>query len=145
MIKCPNCIVSSQKHTRLDNTHPSKTVDTFNSSSSESISLKTSETLRLESIKEQILTKLGLKSKPNVTKWLPKEVIKKTLTMAEEDPAWSFVQKDYPQTLLPSTTPYQLSDSEPDDFYGRTSEIIGFAEPGKTLLSELSSASYSFT
>lgn len=22
-------------------------------------------------------------------------------------------------------------DSEPDDFYGRTSEIIGFAEPGK--------------
>lgn len=33
-----------------------------------------------------------------------------------------------PSTRLPST---RDADSEPDDFYGRTKEIIGFAEPGE--------------
>ncbi|XP_008475524.3 inhibin beta chain-like [Diaphorina citri] len=125
-IKCPNCISSSQKHQRLE---LQKSVDNSNST----IVLTSSETLRLESIKEQILTKLGLKSKPNVTKWLPKEVIKKTLSMAREDIASNVVQKDFPQTLVLSTTPYQQTDLEPDEFFGRTSEIIGFAEPGYML------------
>lgn len=33
-----------------------------------------------------------------------------------------------PSTRLPTT---RDTDSEPDDFYGRTREIIGFAEPGE--------------
>lgn len=35
-----------------------------------------------------------------------------------------------PSTRLPTT---RDADSEPDDFYGRTREIIGFAEPGECL------------
>jgi len=35
-----------------------------------------------------------------------------------------------PSTRLPAT---RDADSEPDDFYGRTKEIIGFAEPGELL------------
>lgn len=35
-----------------------------------------------------------------------------------------------PSTRLPAT---RDADSEPDDFYGRTKEIIGFAEPGEVL------------
>lgn len=40
--------------------------------------------MRLESIKYQILTKLGLKRKPNITQTLPKHIIMSTLSRANE-------------------------------------------------------------
>ncbi|XP_037926020.1 uncharacterized protein DDB_G0283357 isoform X2 [Hermetia illucens] len=42
-----------------------------------------SDQIRLESIKHQILSKLGLKSKPNVTQTLPKQFIMETIYRAE--------------------------------------------------------------
>ncbi|KAK9508047.1 hypothetical protein O3M35_007794 [Rhynocoris fuscipes] len=81
-----------------------------------------SEAIRLEAIKLQILSKLGLSAKPNVsgTASLPRELVLQTLVRANEGP----------------TTPANQAsneDNEPtntDDFYATTSEIIAFAEPG---------------
>lgn len=115
---CPNCIQQEEKR---DNT-------------------QTSDQIRLETIKRQILSKLGLKEKPKVTSPVPREVILETLYRAEEagdqqDGSGSgggTIEDD--SAGLSSTRP---PESEPDDFYGRTSEIIAFAEPGKKELALL--------
>lgn len=52
------------------------------------------------------------------------------LTAADPDAAASAGNTLPPSTRLPTT---RDADSEPDDFYGRTREIIGFAEPGECL------------
>lgn len=54
------------------------------------------------------------------------------LTAADPDVAASATSGNTlpPSTRLPAT---RDADSEPDDFYGRTKEIIGFAEPGEIL------------
>lgn len=96
--------------------------------------------IRLETIKRQILSKLGLKEKPNVTSPVPREVILETLYRAEETGGHQdgnrgaglvtqHVLYDDDSSPAPSST--RPPESEPDDFYGRTSEIIAFAEPGK--------------
>ncbi|XP_021913178.1 inhibin beta A chain isoform X2 [Zootermopsis nevadensis] len=98
--------------------------------------------IRLETIKRQILSKLGLKEKPNVTSPVPREVILETLYRAEETGGHQdgnrgaglvtqHVLYDDDSSPAPSST--RPPESEPDDFYGRTSEIIAFAEPGHTL------------
>jgi hypothetical protein len=71
--------------------------------------------LRLEAIKQQILSKLGLSSKPNVSSPVPHEVLLETMRIVDDT-----------RIVHHKRTP----DLE-DDFYGRTSEIISFAEPGK--------------
>jgi inhibin beta len=119
---CPNCIPSQQKR---DKAAPQQN----------------SDEIRLETIKRQILSKLGLKEKPNVTSPVPREVIMETLYRAEEtgdqqDGSGSgsgvitqhVMYED--DSAGPSST--RPPESEPDDFYGRTSEIITFAEPGKS-------------
>lgn len=75
--------------------------------------------LRIEAIKQQILNKLGLKQKPNITTTIPREVILETLWRADEG-------KDALDFHIPGNNP----KSEADDYYARTSEIITFAEPG---------------
>lgn len=50
------------------------------------------------------------------------------LTAADPDAAAAAGNTLPPSTRLPTT---RDADSEPDDFYGRTREIIGFAEPGE--------------
>ncbi|KAH1003336.1 hypothetical protein HUJ05_011260 [Dendroctonus ponderosae] len=88
-----------------------------------------SDKLRLEAIKRQILQKLGLRAKPNVTHSLPKEVVMATLSRAEDgDFTGAFGENpDFPTTSEKSGN---LDTVEADDFYGRTSEIISFAEQG---------------
>ncbi|XP_073989821.1 inhibin beta chain-like isoform X2 [Rhodnius prolixus] len=84
-----------------------------------------SEAIRLEAIKMQILSKLGLSAKPNIsaTSSLPRELVLQTLVRANEGP----------------TTPVNEAANEDneatntDDFYATTSEIIAFAEPGTRL------------
>lgn len=85
-----------------------------------------SDVIRLESIKHQILSKLGLKHKPNVTQYYPKQVIIDTIMRAGE--------KNFNDKLTESDLKHdsvQSEEPEPDDFYGRTREIISFAERGK--------------
>lgn len=90
-----------------------------------------SDNIRLEAIKHQILMKLGLKDKPNVTHDLPREVIMETLFRAEE--SRGLLSDAESQEDEVPTTSARTSNMDPqdfDDFYGRTSEIITFAEQG---------------
>uniref|UniRef100_A0A1B0GID9 TGF-beta family profile domain-containing protein n=2 Tax=Lutzomyia longipalpis TaxID=7200 RepID=A0A1B0GID9_LUTLO len=75
-----------------------------------------SDALRLEAIKQQILTKLGMAAPPNLTHALPKQLAMETLFRAQEAP-------------MDTKRARRLAD-EPDDFYGRTQEIIEFADRG---------------
>jgi hypothetical protein len=103
---------------------------------------------RLEAIKFQILLKLGLKSKPNVTSFMSKQFIFDTLQRSSESTVHDFTLLDsneqiYAKELLPdelknkkrnsSESTKELDEElEFDDFYGSTREIITFAERGKS-------------
>lgn len=100
---CPNCV------------HPRSVPDA-----------RALETLRIEGIKQQILSKLGLRAKPNVTSSIPREVLLQTLYRSEEDR--ELLQKQREEQLRSGGHEQQLVD---DDYYAKTSEIISFAEPGE--------------
>lgn len=88
-----------------------------------------SDIIRLESIKHQILSKLGLKHKPNVTQLFPKQVIIDTIMRAgEKNFDDKLTESDYKRDSVQNDM-----EPEPDDFYGRTREIISFAERGKSI------------
>lgn len=104
---CPNCLNRNGKDQKVE-----------------------SDNLRLEVIKKQILSKLGLRDKPNVTYSLPREVVLETLYRAENSEFFS----TYRDEDFVSTTSARTDTQDPmdvDDFYGRTSEIISFAEEGE--------------
>jgi len=110
-----------------------------------------SDTNRLEAIKQQILLKLGFKNKPNITNTLPKQFAIDTLRRTG-DPTFNF---DQHATLLLQAgdvssfdvmeqlnqlkegnashvnETQQEDDNDFDDFYGKTREIIIFADRGK--------------
>lgn len=121
---------------------------------------------RLEAIKFQILLKLGLKNKPNVTSSLPKQFIFDTLRRSGDpsinpnDYTMLFQSSDDLETrdlVLDQLQQLKMSnesniddlmsedlkeappedDQEFDDFYGRTREIITFAERGELRHSKL--------
>jgi hypothetical protein len=118
---------------------------------------------RLEAIKLQILLKLGLKKKPNVTNYLPKQYIFDTLRRSgdpinnndfsmlfesseetkDQDFELNEVQElkslrngsnveELKSEEKKETSPEE--DQEFDDFYGKTREIITFAEKGKYMI-----------
>lgn len=104
------------------------------------------DTARLESIKRQILVKLGLNSKPNLLSTIPpRDFILETLLRAEEStvaaasvarPSQQGSSKDHHQHHhhhhhSASADNSQENHGVEDDFYGKTSEIIAFGEPGK--------------
>jgi hypothetical protein len=115
------------------------------------------ERLKVEAIKKQILSKLNLPERPNITASIPRELVLEALRKAQLDTNGnnyhSFTPHMYsissvdlsqstPHQNFHSThqTSYQESDtsnfisSSSDDYYGKTSEIIAFAEPGKRSL-----------
>lgn len=87
-------------------------------------SIPSPQALRLEAIKAQILSKLGLAARPNVTLTVSRKVVQDTIERAE---AMDGVVE---ARTAPPTTGQPQDVAEPDDFYGRTREIITFAEPG---------------
>lgn len=94
------------------------------------------DSARIESIKRQILVKLGLSAKPNVSAIPPRDFILETLLRAEEsvlDPTSYRSHQITEDLFTPTTSSDSSGSSSPvleDDFYGKTSEIIAFAEPG---------------
>ncbi|EEB12603.1 inhibin beta, inhb, putative [Pediculus humanus corporis] len=99
---------------------------------------RNSDEIRLEAIKLQILSKLGLKEKPTITLPVPRDILIETLSRAGDYPMNGnfFGEQEYDETINNKKEKEPeidegLLESEPDDFYGRTSEIITFAEPGK--------------
>lgn len=71
--------------------------------------------VRIEAIKQQILSKLGFRSKPNVSSSIPHEVLLETMRIVDGGAR---------------PAPHDDADDYEDDI-GRTSEIISFAEPGE--------------
>lgn len=118
--RCPNCVGKGVP------VHQNNPTDT--------------DGLRLEAIKRQILSKLGLRQKPNVTHHLPKEVVMQTLYRAEDSrdffgngsgEAAGDGREDVTSTTSARSAGGQ-DQMDVDDFYGRTSEIISFAEKGES-------------
>ena len=95
---------------------------------------RSTDEIRLEAIKHQILSKLGLKQKPTITLPVPRDVILETLSRAGDYPSNINLlnnKEEVKKTEQETELEEELLESEPDDFYGRTSEIITFAEPGE--------------
>lgn len=88
----------------------------------------TDDDIRREAIKLQILSKLGLKSKPRIRLPVPRDVVLETLSRAGGN---LLTSKEEAKQAAREAEEEELLDGEPDDFYGRTSEIITFAEPGE--------------
>ncbi|CAB0013392.1 unnamed protein product [Nesidiocoris tenuis] len=82
-----------------------------------------SEEIRLEAIKHQILSKLGLRAKPNVSRESTpsRDVVLQTLRRAN---GWPFT------LTSSSSSSYDPDVGQSDDFFATTSEIIAFAEQG---------------
>lgn len=78
-------ITKSKKVKRNERVVTAQHQQSINENSRKSNALN-SYLMRLESIKYQILMKLGLKQKPNITNTLPKHVIMETLYRAEDSP-----------------------------------------------------------
>lgn len=122
LIGCPNCLYKTESEFKA-----------------------VSDNLRLEAIKRQILTKLGLRHKPNVTFTLPREVIMATISRAEDGDAFMSNRDPYEEDY--STTSARSNNVDPvdvDDFYGRTSEIITFGEGKTKIFIILNSSQLSF-
>jgi len=91
------------------------------------------DSVRIESIKRQILVKLGLHAKPNVSSVPSRDFILETLIRAEQS-----LDGDTGTTSTTGSTAATSQDIETttidpsveDDFFGKTSEIITFAERG---------------
>lgn len=111
VLSCPNCLYKTQDAELKSET----------------------DNLRLEAIKRQILSKLGLKHKPNVTHTLPREIIMDTLFRAEDSDGLKYAKNEEDVSTTSARTS-NLETVDVDDFYGRTSEIISFAEQGKNIL-----------
>ncbi|GFU40684.1 tubulin polyglutamylase ttll6 [Trichonephila clavipes] len=76
--------------------------------------------IKLEAIKQQILSKLHLQDRPNITSPLAREVALEALRRT---------QGGIPDDE--GTEPEEDDTGGRDDYYARTSEIIAFAEPGE--------------
>lgn len=76
--------------------------------------------LKLQAIKQQILSKLQMQDRPNITSPLPRKVALEALRQAQGE------QQGPGDNLDPGE-----EDAPRDDYYARTSEIIAFAEPGE--------------
>ncbi|KAG5669682.1 hypothetical protein PVAND_017565 [Polypedilum vanderplanki] len=118
--------------------------DETKTSQSESEFNQLSDHRRLEAIKQQILLKLNLREKPNITNSIPKQLVLDTLNHAEER-EFGFMQMQMMQSSdsiveklqslktkasNESTPNSDEDDNDFDDFYGKTREIIIFAEKG---------------
>lgn len=114
---CPNCILQHQTQLKLSEQQQRN---------------MTSDSLRLEAIKYKILFKLGLKGKPNVTHAVPRKVAE---GLVEEMLGTPKDSSHHPHTTTTKRA-YHHADhhhGDPEELYGRASEIIAFAEPGHTL------------
>ncbi|XP_078034262.1 inhibin subunit beta isoform X2 [Augochlora pura] len=157
---CPGCPHQQQQHQHMHETH--------RGGGPKDAAAPSPDDLRLEAIKHQILTKLGLRSRPDVNRTLatvPRHLALETLYRAEAQSfrypdksrndhenvysaEFLYGDDDYSYRNLDQQAESPTEDSagigygdhedqdapeEMDDFYARTSEIITFAEPGRTL------------
>lgn len=144
---CANCLGDTLEHINknLLSSEFSRKVDssTRQTIQTEKEIKQLSDHSRLEAIKQQILLKLNLSEKPNVTSSIPKQFILDTLDRAgASDFKYSMmmmqaenVDGEKLQQLRKNESRSEEKegdeDAEVDDFYGKTKEIISFAEKGE--------------
>nr|CAD7430843.1 unnamed protein product [Timema monikensis] len=127
-VSCLDCILVNEKKT--ESHHSSKTLQSKSEHEDEDTFLSDDDSVRLESIKRQILSKLGLISKPNISSSIPREVVLQTLGRANVIKGSVEIGERQHDIIYQSPPEELLSpEVEIDDFYGHTSEIITFAEP----------------
>lgn len=149
---CVNClgnVYESSSKTALSSEYFRKSSD--NTSNQKDFQSQLSDHGRLEAIKFQILLKLGLKTKPNITSFLSKQFIFDTLQRSGEKMINDFTlfsnemktknrsdeikNENYSDNILDDSVPEE--EIEFDEFYGSMREIITFAERGKLHLEDL--------
>ncbi|CRK94500.1 CLUMA_CG008005, isoform A [Clunio marinus] len=156
---CVNCIGESfegKSKNSLSSEYSRDRKDEFDSymQSAEDQTPQLSDHKRLESIKHQILLKLGLKNKPNISTSIPKQLIFDALqrssglsgNLKDNLTYKSTNHRDHFQTLEKSVDTRDRGDDnkefmeslteddqEVDDFYGHTREIITFGERGSSV------------
>jgi hypothetical protein len=87
------------------------------SSETSSSDLLSDKFVRTEAIKQQILSKLGFRAKPNISSAIPHEVLLETMRIVD----------DTRTVRKPDVQDFEFDDDEQP----QTSEIISFAEPGE--------------
>lgn len=138
---CPSCQLAMANHQdqqRSQHTQqPIEQQQRHRSSESTTGQSTVGDTARLESIKRQILVKLGLNAKPNLLSTIPpRDFILETLLRAEESTIAAAPVAHSSDTTGKHHHHHSASadssqeNSVEDDFYGKTSEIIAFGEPG---------------
>lgn len=149
---CANCLGNtfepSSKAT-LSSEYSRKNAEVSAVNSQEDIQSHLTDHRRLEAIKFQILLKLGLKNKPNVTNSLSKQFIFDTLQRSGENALNDYTlmvdssdktdaqvliseeSRIHNQNKTDNTLSQPDEEQDFDDFYGRTREIISFADKGK--------------
>jgi hypothetical protein len=86
--------------------------------------------LSLQTIKEEILSKLGMKHAPNTTgRQLPKIPPLHHLLQIYEQPGLSGMQGDEPVRTTATFKPGSVEQEEEDDYHARTERVIAFAQP----------------
>ncbi|XP_076361422.1 inhibin beta chain-like [Tachypleus tridentatus] len=100
---CPQCLTVSDRHV--------------------------SEQLKLEAIKQQILSKLNLNQRPNMTVPVAREVL---LEAFQRSSGHLFLEV-LPQDQPVEETVQEQEQEKHEEYYGKTSEIIVFSEPGEKL------------
>lgn len=87
--------------------------------------------LSLQTIKEEILNKLGMKHAPNTTgRQLPKiPPLHHLLQIYEQHQGLSGMQGDEPVRTAGSFKPGSVVQEEEDDYHARTERVIAFAQP----------------
>lgn len=90
----------------------------------------TDDDYRREAIKYQILSKLGLKEKPHIRLPVPRDVVLETLYRAGGNILSGSGKEEAKQASREEDE--ELSEGDSEDYFGKTSEIIAFAEPGKS-------------
>lgn len=142
---CANCLGDTFEATSknlLSSEFSRKSDGEPKASQSESELNQLSDHRRLEAIKQQILLKLNLREKPNITSSIPKQLILDTLNRAEERD-FGYMQMQMMQSdddpiveklqslKMKGGNESEEEESDFDDFYGKTREIIIFAERGE--------------
>lgn len=130
---CPSCKLMTGIHDGIHRGEEKQREDSMLQQQHEQTS--TGDSARLESIKRQILVKLGLGAKPNLLATAPpRDFILETLLRAEESTVAAAPSssggKQHHYHHHQQATSGDAENGVEDDFYGRTSEIIAFGEPG---------------
>jgi len=99
--------------------------------------------LKLDAIQKQILSKLKLKTRPNVTLNVSKELLREAVQRLSDQELTSTSKSPNEETTLADREDMSMANNDiqsnditasSEEYYGKLSEIIIFPEPGKNVI-----------